>query len=185
MGYIFTNVLGGIMDEKWQGEEGTQQLYAAAAAAGGSSSSSSYTIVRPGGGLEEPKKNEVLGPASLEILQGDTLDGIISWADLAEVAVKLAASNAANLRDTAVELYYTDSAQPCERCFKSILANGTRLHGKTYQDLFSGIQPNVDYYQPWFCGEVVPLWWYRQCFGLSFWFVVRRVERFCNSKNVF
>jgi uncharacterized protein YbjT (DUF2867 family) len=141
LGYIFTNVLGGIMAEKRQGEEGVQALYAA------DKTPPSYTIIRPGG-LEEPKKNEVLGPTSLEISQGDTLAGIISRADLAEVAVELAASNASNFRDTAIELYYTDSAQPCERRFKSLLADGIRLHGETYQELFSGIQPNIDFFGP-------------------------------------
>jgi uncharacterized protein YbjT (DUF2867 family) len=144
LGYIFTNVFGGIMEQKRLGEERVQTAYTNAAA----SSSSSYTIIRPGG-LEEPKKNDVLGPGALEISQGDALAGIVSRADLAEVSVELAVSSGAtNLKNTALELYYTDSAQPCERQFKSMMTNGAvpRLHGDTYAALFQGVQPNIDYY---------------------------------------
>lgn len=145
LGYIFTNMsVGGIMDEKRKGEVGVQLAFN-----GAGSTTSSYTIIRPGG-LEEPKKNEVLGPAALEISQGDTLAGIVSRADLAEAAVELALSNSPNLRDTSLELYYTDSVQPCEGQFKPLLTNGVapRLHGKTYSELFSGIQQNIDFYTP-------------------------------------
>eukprot|EP00980_Cylindrotheca_fusiformis_P012810 scaffold3151_cov110-Cylindrotheca_fusiformis.AAC.8 len=138
LGYIFTNLsVGGIMDEKRKGEQEVIQAYA------DKDPISSFTIVRPGG-LEEPKLNKVLGPSSLEISQGDTLAGIISRADLAEVTVELALSNAANLRNTALELYYTDSVQPCESRFKSQITDGIRLHGETYQDLFRGVQPSID-----------------------------------------
>uniref|UniRef100_A0A7S2GR70 NAD(P)-binding domain-containing protein n=1 Tax=Helicotheca tamesis TaxID=374047 RepID=A0A7S2GR70_9STRA len=111
-------------------------------------SSSSFTMIRPGG-LEEPKTNEILGPSTLEISQGDVLTGIVSRADLAEVSVEIALSSAANLRNTALELYYTDSAQPCEGRFKSFLSSGeiARLHGGTYEELFRGVQPNIDFYQ--------------------------------------
>ena len=138
LGYIFTNVMGGIMDEKRVGELGVLEVYSSS-----NSPTCSYTMIRPGG-LEEPKKNEVLGPKSLEISQGDTLTGIVSRADLAEVAVELAISNAPNLRNTAIELYYGDSVQPCERRFKSQLKDGIRLHGSTYEELLSGIQPKID-----------------------------------------
>jgi len=144
LGFKFTNVFGGIMDQKRLGEQGVQAAYN-----NNNKSSSSYTILRPGG-LEEPKKNEVLGPSALEISQGDALAGIVSRADLAEVAVELALSTAPNLQNTAVELYYTDSAQPCERQFKSEMSNGKvpRLHGSTYEELFRDIQPDIDYYVP-------------------------------------
>lgn len=141
LGYKFTNVLGGIMDEKRKGEEGVQQLYSTVP------KSLSYTIVRPGG-LEEPKKNEILGPKALEISQGDVLAGIISRADLAEATVELTRCTNPNLRNTALELYYTDSAQPCERKFSTIFKNGEapRLHGDSYEELFRGIKPDIDYF---------------------------------------
>jgi len=142
LGYKFTNVLGGIMDEKRKGETAVQDLYR--------DSLLSFTIIRPGG-LEEPKeKYAVLGPSALEISQGDALAGIVSRADLAQVAVELALSNAPNLKNTALELYYTNSAQPCEGRFKPLMTNGVvpRLHGDTYDQLFQGIQPNLDYYVP-------------------------------------
>jgi hypothetical protein len=142
MGYIFTNMLvNGVMTQKRLGEEGVREAYQKA------SGTSSYTIVRPGG-LEEPKRNEVLGPSGLEISQGDVLAGIVSRADLAEVSVELAASTASNLRDTAIELYYTSSVVPVSGEFKSTLDSGVapRLHGETYSRLFEGIRPGVDYY---------------------------------------
>jgi uncharacterized protein YbjT (DUF2867 family) len=141
LGYKFTNVFGGIMEEKRLGEVGVQTSYKSASAG------TSYTILRPGG-LEEPKKNIVLGPATLEISQGDVIAGIVSRADLAQVAVELALSNAPNLKNTAIELYYTSSAQPCEGQFKSMMTDGTRLHGNTYAELLQGIQPGIDYYVP-------------------------------------
>ena len=143
LGYQFTNVFGGIMEEKRKGETGIQAMY------NSGDNEPSYTILRPGG-LEEPKLNKVLGPSSLEISQGDTLAGIVSRADLAQVAVELALSNAINLKNTAVELYYTDSAQACEGRFKPLLTNGVtpRLHGDTYQELLRGIRPGIDYDDP-------------------------------------
>jgi len=56
LGYIFTNIFGGIMEQKRLGEVGVESAYQKA-----SGGTPSYTIVRPGG-LEEPKKNEILGP---------------------------------------------------------------------------------------------------------------------------
>ena len=144
MGYKFTNIFGGIMEQKRFGEEGIQFAYKSARG------TSSYSILRPGG-LEEPKKNEILGPKSLEISQGDALAGIVSRSDLAEVAVELAVSNAENLRNTALELYYADSTQPCERQFKPMMTNGVvpRLNGfSTYAGLLEGVQPDIDYYVP-------------------------------------
>lgn len=141
LGYIFTNVsVGGIMDEKRKGEQRLMSSYS-----GASSSTCSYTIIRPGG-LEEPKQNKVLGPSALEVSQGDTLAGIISRADLAAFTVELAMSKADNVKNTALELYYTDSAQPCEGRFKAQMKEGVRIHGESYGDLFLNIQPGVDFF---------------------------------------
>jgi hypothetical protein len=88
LGYIFTNlsVGGNIMGEKRNGELGIIDSYKQKSA---SSPSPSYTIIRPGG-LEEPKRNKVLGPSVLEVSQGDIFAGIISRADVAEFTVELA-----------------------------------------------------------------------------------------------
>lgn len=144
LGYIFTNVsVNGIMDAKRQGEQRVMEVYSAVEAP----QESSYTIIRPGG-LEEPKLNKVLGPTQLEVSQGDTLAGIVSRADLAEFSVELAFSSQGDrLKNTAVELYYASSVQPCEGRFKSQLKEGVRLRGDTYQELFSGIQPGIDFLQ--------------------------------------
>ena len=141
-GYVFTNVFvgGNIMGEKRLGEEGVISAYSSA-----TSSASSYTILRPGG-LEEPKENTIQGPSSLEVSQGDTLTGIISRADLGEFTVELALSNAPNVKNTALEVYYRDSAQPCEKRFKGLLeSGGVRLHGDTYAGLLQGIEAGVDF----------------------------------------
>ena len=100
-------------------------------------------------GLDEPKVNKILGPSTLELSQGDVLAGIISRADLAELAVELALSKDSNLRNTALEAYYTKGAVPCDKPFKDFLDNGAvaRLHGDTYKELFSGIKPGLDYYE--------------------------------------
>ena len=130
------------MDQKRLGEQGVQAAYR------DTSASCSYTIVRPGG-LEEPKKNEVLGPSALEITQGDVLAGIVSRADVAQVCVELAASTAPNLRNTALEVYYADSTVPVAGQFKSMMNNPEvtpRLHGDTYAALLEGVRLNVDYY---------------------------------------
>mmetsp|Transcript_8746 Transcript_8746/g.26192 ORF Transcript_8746/g.26192 Transcript_8746/m.26192 type:complete len:346 (-) Transcript_8746:274-1311(-) len=144
LGYVFTNVFGGIMDEKRRGEEGVVTAYSKTDPA-----TSTYIIIRPGG-LEEPKLNAILGPSSLELSQGDALAGIVSRADLAEASVEAALSSASNLRDSSFELYYADSAQPCEGRFKPLLENGmvARLQGETYETLFSGIKPDGEYYVP-------------------------------------
>lgn len=149
LGYIFTNmgVGGNIMGEKRSGEVGTMAAYQ-------NQSPLSYTIVRPGG-LEEPKRNKVLGPSVLEISQGDVFAGIISRADVAEVTVELAVSESPNVKNTAVELYYSDSVLEVEGKFKSLLAAAKiegspenkklRLHGSTYSELFEGIRPGIDF----------------------------------------
>ena len=143
LGYKFTNVLGGIMDEKLQGEQGVIAAYHQA-----SPQVSSYTIIRPGG-LDEPK-NVMLGPSALEISQGDALAGIVSRPDLAQVAIEAALSAAPNVRNTSFELYYTSSVQPCETRFKTLLSNGEfpRLHGDSYKALFRSIKPDGEYMVP-------------------------------------
>jgi nucleoside-diphosphate-sugar epimerase len=145
LGYVFTNlsVGGNIMGEKRNGETGTMVAYDQPA------SKSSYTIVRPGG-LEEPKRNKVLGPSVLEISQGDVLSGIISRADVAEVTVELALSDSPSLRNTALELYYKDSVVAVEGKFKPLLGDESsnerlRLHGSTYSELFRDVRSGVDF----------------------------------------
>jgi nucleoside-diphosphate-sugar epimerase len=150
LGFKFTDMMaGGIMGQKRLGELGVMDAYKNNGGSS-SSSSSSFTIIRPGG-LEEPKLNKILGPSALEVSQGDVLAGIVSRADLAEVAVELAllAASNKNCRNTALELYYTEGAFPCDGPFKKYLdpQNGVveRLHGSTYEELFRGIRPDYDY----------------------------------------
>jgi len=141
LGFAFTNVYGNIMAEKAFGEEGVR-----AALAG---SGSAFTIVRPGG-LEEPKLNVVQGPSALEISQGDALAGIVSRADLAEVAEAALLGSSATLRDASFELYYADGTQPCEGKFKKLLADPSfaRLRGDSYAALFRDVKSDGAYAVP-------------------------------------
>lgn len=144
LGYKFTNVYQNIMAEKRRGELGVMDVY------GEAKKGNSYTVIRPGG-LEEPKLNEVLGPSALEVSQGDVFAGIVSRADLAEAAVEAALSRSGSLANASFELYYTDSAQPCEGRFKSFLDGGevSRWHGdNTYKALFAGLRSDGDYFVP-------------------------------------
>jgi hypothetical protein len=186
LGYIFTNLsVGGIMDEKRKGElavidcynKNNELLSSSSSTSSSSSSTSSlpsYTIIRPGG-LEEPKQNKILGPTSLEVSQGDVLAGIISRADLAEFTIEVASTSTSgsssssspqNTKNTAIEVYYTNSVVACESKFKkqfltSSSAAGsssnnkeqeekelppTRLHGSSYATLLEGVRSNIDFY---------------------------------------
>ncbi len=157
LGYIFTNlgVGGNIMGEKRNGEVGTMDAYKTAAAAA-AEAACSYTIVRPGG-LEEPKRNSVVGPQEVELSQGDVFAGVISRADVAETTVELALSKAPNLQNTAVELYNSNSVVEVQGSYKQLLAKAKiagspenkqlRLHGTTYTELFQNIRPNIDFAQ--------------------------------------
>ena len=157
LGYKFTNVYQNIMAEKRIGELGVLEAYQSVG--GTSSVFPSYTIIRPGG-LEEPKLNAVLGPSKIELSQGDVLAGIISRADLAEVAVETAISPSSNVKNTSFEVYYTDSTQPCEGRFKTYLNNNNnnnsgdsaptiaRIHGETYSQLFDQLKKDGTYFVP-------------------------------------
>mmetsp|Transcript_18188 Transcript_18188/g.30714 ORF Transcript_18188/g.30714 Transcript_18188/m.30714 type:complete len:340 (-) Transcript_18188:2441-3460(-) len=141
LGFKFTEMaVAGIMTQKRRGEVGVRDAYS-------NQSGSSYTILRPGG-LDEPKQNIIQGPSALEITQGDVLAGFVSRADVAEVAVELALSSAANVKNTACELYYRNKVVPVDKGFKKYLQDGAdldRLYGKSYDELFQGIKPNYDY----------------------------------------
>jgi nucleoside-diphosphate-sugar epimerase len=179
LGYIFTNLsVGGIMDEKRKGELAVIDCYnknnELLSSSSSTSSLPSYTIIRPGG-LEEPKQNKILGPTSLEVSQGDVLAGIISRADLAEFTIEVASTSTSgsssssspqNTKNTAIEVYYTNSVVACESKFKkqfltSSSAAGsssnnkeqeekelppTRLHGSSYVTLLEGVRSNIDFY---------------------------------------
>ena len=147
LGYKFTNVFSaGIMDAKRRGEIGVAQVYQQEK---NNKDKCSFTTIRPGG-LEEPKRNAVLGPSTLEVSQGDVLAGVISRADLAVFSVALATSISTNLYNTALEHYYEESVTPCEGKFAKLLQTNAspRYHGSTYADILQQVQPNVDYYIP-------------------------------------
>jgi hypothetical protein len=133
----------GVMTQKLRGEQGVREAYASA---GERPAGCSYAIVRPGG-LEE--SSTVVGPSGLEVSQGDALSGVVSRVDLADFTVELATSSALGF-DTALELYTTASAQPCEGKFKPLLTDGrvARLHGATWAELLGGVQREGQYFVP-------------------------------------
>ena len=145
LGFKFTNAFvpgyaRGVMDQKLLGEKAVRTLYDA------DQSSCTYAIVRPGG-LEE--SSDVVGAAGLEVSQGDALAGVVSRPDLAAFTVELARSEALTF-DTALEIYTTQSAQPCEGRFKPLLADGRvrRLHGASWRELLAGIKAEGAYFVP-------------------------------------
>jgi uncharacterized protein YbjT (DUF2867 family) len=142
LGFKFTEMaVAGIMTNKRLGEVGVAQMY-------GNGGKSSYTIIRPGG-LDEPKIKTIQGPSALEISQGDVLAGFVNRADVAEVAVELALTTAANVKNTAFELYYKNNVVPVDKKYRKYVNddNGVvkRLCGDTHKELFSGIKANYDY----------------------------------------
>lgn len=141
MGFKFTEMaVAGIMTNKRLGEVGVANAFA-------NNGKSSYTVIRPGG-LDEPKQNIIQGASALEITQGDVLAGYVSRADVAEVAVEMALSSSANVKNTAFELYYKNKVVPVDKRYRkysqpeSTLA---RLHRDSYEELFAGINANYDY----------------------------------------
>lgn len=160
LGYIFTDLsVNGIMTEKRKGEDGVKVAYNDYNS--NNKEALSYAILRPGG-LEESKKNIILGPSALEFSQGDVFAGVLSRADLAEAAVALALqkNNDSIVQNASFELYYTDSAIPVEKRFKSLLNKEPkseqhnmsdfvrRVHGTSYDELFRDIQSDGNYYVP-------------------------------------
>ena len=67
-----------------------------------------------------------------------------------QLSVELAASNAPNLSNTALELYYTDSTVPVSGEYKSMVTSGVvpRLHGASYAELLDQVRPGIDCYVP-------------------------------------
>ena len=70
----------------------------------------------------------MVGAAGLEVSQGDALAGVVSRPDLAAFTVELARSEALTF-DTALEIYTTQSAQPCEGRFIQAAPCATGVFG--------------------------------------------------------
>ncbi|CAM9712848.1 unnamed protein product [Chrysoparadoxa australica] len=132
-GYIATNLIGNIMAEKYSGELGLKEVYA------GAPSSVSYTIVRPGGLDGKPKP-----VSALELNQGDTIGGIISRENLADVCIE-ALSNPST-KGTTFELYETKGRAPVQGRFPKV--SGFERNGNTFPELFTGLVPDSELKPP-------------------------------------
>jgi len=108
---------------KQDAEKLVRNLYAGAPAG------VTYTIVRPG----LLSRGEVRGPSSVEFNQGISKSGIISRADLAEVLVGAATSDAAGGKS--FEVYYSDTAQPIDMYASLQSCKGL---GKSVKECFFG-----------------------------------------------
>ena len=108
---------------KQDGEKAVRDLYAAAPR------ELSYTIVRPG----LLSYGERRGVGEVEMNQGTSKSGIISRADLAEVVVSAAQSDAAERKT--FEVYYSDTAQPVDM-YASLQT--CKSSGKSVKECFFG-----------------------------------------------
>jgi hypothetical protein len=135
------NLVGkGIMEAKIQGEDAARVLYANPDVI---QQKLGYTVVRPGG----LTTGDSLGPASLELNQGDSKSGRLSRADVAVICVQ--ALDSAHTFDATFECYETLTAKPVESVGLSNLlkskdptgfVSGKERHGETWKNLFSGLE---------------------------------------------
>jgi uncharacterized protein YbjT (DUF2867 family) len=104
--YKLLNTIGhGIMEAKIQGEDIARELYADPSVL---KQKLGYTIIRPGG----LTTGESLGPAALELNQGDSKSGRLSRADVAGLCINCLDSS--DTFDTTFECYETLTGKPVE-----------------------------------------------------------------------
>jgi len=140
---ILNTVANGIMKAKIDGEDGVRRLYSQEGVA---DKGLGYTIVRPGGLTREA----ALGPAAVELNQGDEKSGRISRADVAAICVESLSSEAAF--DTTFECYYASSAKGLNDVGPSnalAVGAGVRTDATSYQ---TGLERRADTWQQLFEG---------------------------------
>ena len=138
--YKLLNTIGhGIMEAKIQGEDIARELYADPSVV---KRNLGYTIIRPGG----LTTGESLGPAALELNQGDSKSGRLSRADVAGLCITCLDSSDAF--DTTFECYETLTGKPVESVgLSNILKltnptdfkSGFERQGETWDELFTGL----------------------------------------------
>ncbi|CAM9322475.1 unnamed protein product [Ectocarpus sp. 13 AM-2016] len=129
LGFKVTNVFGNIMTLKRKGEVGLEEIYAAAP------KGVTYTIVRPGGLTD----GAVIGPAGIELNQGDTIGGTVGRGDVAEVVVEAALSPATE--NTIFEIYDKKSRGPLQGGLPK--TSGYERSGESYDAIFKGLQGGI------------------------------------------
>mmetsp|Transcript_17622 Transcript_17622/g.38112 ORF Transcript_17622/g.38112 Transcript_17622/m.38112 type:complete len:255 (+) Transcript_17622:101-865(+) len=144
--YKLLNFVGGrIMEAKIQGEDGVRDLYRDKDVL---EKGLGYTIVRPGGLTAEPVP---LGPAFLEVNQGDDKSGRLSRADVAGICVACLESESAF--DATFECYESNTAKPVENVgLSNVLRltdptsykSGREGRGETWDVLLGGLKSDFD-----------------------------------------
>ncbi|KAL7544062.1 hypothetical protein ACHAXR_013566 [Thalassiosira sp. AJA248-18] len=139
--YKLLNFVGsGIMEAKIQGEDAVRDLYHDNAVM---DRGLGYTIVRPGG----LTPGESLGPAFLEVNQGDDKSGRLSRADVAGICV--ASLDVASAFDATFECYELNTAKPVENVgLSNVLRlidptsykSGREGTGETWDALLGGLK---------------------------------------------
>lgn len=140
--YQLLNLFGQIMFWKIKGEDEVRALYAAPS----TPPTLSYTIVRPGGLTEGPP----VGPAAIELNQGDGWSGRIARADVADICVESLLYP--DPQRVTLEAYYADTRKPLQEVglsnilkLKSDVApevkgSGKERRGATWGELFTGLR---------------------------------------------
>jgi len=144
--YKLLNFVGsGIMEAKIRGEDGMRELYAQPRVV---QRGLGYTVIRPGGLTNEPS----VGPAGLELNQGDDKSGRLSRLDVASLCVQCLDS--ADAFDATFECYETATAKPLESVglsnllkskIPSTFKTGRERHGETWEELFRGLARDQGY----------------------------------------
>lgn len=144
--YKLLNFVGGrIMEAKIQGEDGVRDLYHDNDVV---ERGLGYTIVRPGGLTADPIP---LGPAYLEVNQGDDKSGRLSRADVAGICVACLESESAF--DSTFECYESNTAKPVENVgLSNVLrltdatsyTSGREGRGETWDVLLGGLKSDFD-----------------------------------------
>lgn len=141
--YLFLNLFGGIMKQKYQGEEAVRAMYRAPS----TPKECGYTIVRPGGLTEE----EASGVDSLELNQNDEKSGRVSRWDVAELCFEAARSSSASR--VTLEVYGKTTGKPLSSVGLSNLfkmnaaptetAGKFERRGSTWQHIFAGLRKDA------------------------------------------
>eukprot|EP00597_Dinobryon_sp_UTEXLB2267_P004033 CAMPEP_0170076872 /NCGR_PEP_ID=MMETSP0019_2-20121128/13804_1 /TAXON_ID=98059 /ORGANISM="Dinobryon sp., Strain UTEXLB2267" /LENGTH=332 /DNA_ID=CAMNT_0010288865 /DNA_START=123 /DNA_END=1121 /DNA_ORIENTATION=+ len=135
LGFKITNLFGGIMGYKLQGENALRAVYAANAA----NTDLSYVIIRPGGLLD----GIAAGPAMIELNQGDTISGEVNRADVAQCAAAAAISKTLP-RNVTFEMYESGRSGPLEGRFPAVSGLERKSDSGDYEVLFEGLKTDLE-----------------------------------------
>lgn len=128
LGFKFTNIFGGILSYKLQGENMLRQLYEER-----NDPKLSYIIVRPGGLLD----GQPVGPSKIELNQGDTISGEVYRSDVADCIVNAALSDTIP-HNIVFEIYEAGKSGPLESRFSP--KSGYEVRGTEYNAMFQQLK---------------------------------------------